>query len=89
MIFSRFNHCQFRNISGVVNRRTGQIFHAFYGNSHTKTIGEIGYAVKLNKIKCESKCSKSVRRMASEFGISNYQIFVSEFLILHKKVHFE
>ena len=48
-----------------------------------------GHVFKLNKIKWESECNKSVRRMASEFVISSCQISVSEFLNLYETVHFE
>ena len=45
--------------------------------------------LNLTKIKCESEYKKSVKQMASEFATSNYQIFVSEFPIFYKTVHFE
>ena len=79
----------FSNISVVLHRRTGQIFHVWCGNSHVKRIEEAVYVVKLNKIKCESEYKKSVKQMASEFATSNSQIFVSEFPIFYKTVHFE
>ena len=79
----------FSNISVVLHRRTGQIFHVWCGNSHVKRIEEAVYVIKLNKIKCESEYKKSVKQMASEFATSNCQIFVSEFPIFYKTVHFE